>query len=39
MMNQETYVKVPDLRRQGWTIGEIAADRVPPGDDLDLSEG
>jgi hypothetical protein len=26
MMNQETYVKVHDLRRQGWTIGEIAAE-------------
>jgi hypothetical protein len=24
MMNQETYVKVHDLRRQDWTIGEIA---------------
>jgi len=26
MMNQETYVKVHDLRRQGWTISEIAAE-------------
>lgn len=26
MMNQETYVKVHDLRKQGWTIGEIAAE-------------
>jgi len=24
MMNQETYVKVHDLRRQGWTLAEIA---------------
>ncbi len=26
MMNQETYVKMQDLRKQGWTIGEIAAE-------------
>jgi transposase len=26
MMNQETYVRVHELRRQGWTIGEIAAE-------------
>lgn len=26
MMNQETYVKMQDLRRQGWTIAEIAAE-------------
>ena len=26
MMNQETYVKVHELRKQGWTIGEIAAE-------------
>lgn len=24
MMNQETYVKVHDLRKQGWTLAEIA---------------
>lgn len=26
MMNQETYVKVQDLRKQGWTLEEIAAE-------------
>ena len=26
MMNQETYVKLEDLHRQGWTIREIAAE-------------
>ena len=26
MMNQETYVKLRDLRKQGWTIAEIAAE-------------
>ncbi len=26
MMNQETYVKLEDLHRQGWTIKEIAAE-------------
>lgn len=26
MMNQETYVKLEDLRKQGWTIKEIAAE-------------
>ncbi len=26
MMNQETYVKVHELRRQGWTLTEIAAE-------------
>ncbi len=26
MMNQETYVKMTDLRAQGWTIAEIAAE-------------
>ena len=26
MMNQETYVKVHDLHKQGWTIDEIAAE-------------
>ena len=25
MMNQEDFVKLEDLRRQGWTIKEIAA--------------
>jgi hypothetical protein len=25
MMNQETYVKVHEPARHGWTIGEIAA--------------
>ena len=26
MMNQETYVKVHELRKQGWTLDEIAAE-------------
>ena len=26
MMNQETYVKLEDLHKQGWTIKEIAAE-------------
>ncbi len=26
MMNQETYVNINDLRKQGWTINEIAAE-------------
>jgi transposase len=26
MMNQESYVRVQELRRQGWTLGEIAAE-------------
>jgi lambda repressor-like predicted transcriptional regulator len=26
MMNQETYVRVHELRKQGWTIAEIAAE-------------
>ena len=26
MMNQETYVKIEDLRKQGWTVREIAAE-------------
>ena len=26
MMNQETYVKMNDLRLQGWTMAEIAAE-------------
>lgn len=26
MMNQETYVNVNDLHKQGWTISEIAAE-------------
>jgi transposase len=26
MMNQETYVKVQDLRKQGWTLEEIAVE-------------
>jgi transposase len=26
MMNQETYVRVQDLRKQGWTLNEIAAE-------------
>ena len=26
MMNQETYVKVHELRQQGWTMAEIAAE-------------
>jgi transposase len=26
MMNQETYVKIKQLREQGWTIAEIAAE-------------
>jgi transposase len=26
MMNQETYVKVHELRKQGWTLAEIAAE-------------
>ena len=26
MMNQETYVRVHELHKQGWTIGEIAAE-------------
>lgn len=26
MMNQETYVMMQDLRKQGWTIAEIAAE-------------
>ena len=26
MMNQETYVKVHELRKQGWTLEEIAAE-------------
>jgi transposase len=26
MMNQESYVRVHELRRQGWTLGEIAAE-------------
>jgi transposase len=26
MMNQETYVKVQELRKQGWTLDEIAAE-------------
>jgi IS30 family transposase len=25
-MNQETYVKIKQLREQGWTIAEIAAE-------------
>ena len=25
-MNQETYVKIEDLRKQGWTVKEIAAE-------------
>ena len=26
MMNQETFVKIEDLHKQGWTIKEIAAE-------------
>lgn len=26
MMNQEKYVRVHELRKQGWTLGEIAAE-------------
>ena len=26
MMNQEKYVRVHELRRQGWTLAEIAAE-------------
>ena len=26
MMNQETYVKVQDLRKQGWTLDELSAE-------------
>ena len=25
MLSQETYVNIDDLRKQGWTIAEIAA--------------
>ena len=40
MMNQESYVNIEDLRKQGWTIKEIAAEMgYHPRDDLPAAPG